>query len=1135
MEDTLSRPSINQNPINPYLSFVVSASAGAGKTYQLSQRYLRLVAAGANPAEIVAVTFTRKAAAEMKDRIFSDAVQLLADRQTAKAFDDEMALFFEAAPENLSYIHPPRTARAAAEAILNYSQTLKIQTIDSLFQEFVQRFPVEAGREIPIPFRIADTAEKQAAAEKGYMRLFEEAEKGHSKLIELLEAYLTYPDTSIAQLRDQLEYLQNEWLYIWELRRRHDKSWRDFQLAPHPDYADEETEDILETAAAVIERIGGGLKGKTGARILDVLEDFKQSGNPDILRGAIFKKGGWDVTKTIENHTSAQELEGLGTLVYELQRRRVNARAMVIYELFEYYHNYRQQFKYSRNLVDFDDLTIGAYSILHDPENCGARYNLFSQMSHLLVDEFQDTSRVQWDIFRTISEELLSGEGLAAEKSVVATTFLVGDAKQSIYGFRQGDYKLLSEASQELAQRFGVETVSLDRSWRSSQTILDQVNTVFQAPEYAHFLDDFRHHATAELNGKSVVPACGSFNILQPLEKQGKEPTEVVRRRQAKTLVRMIQYWIDEKLPIYDKELQGYRAIRYGDIGVLYRKTLQSEELESVLIRRGVPYLKEEKRGYFRRREIEDVLAFLTFLTQPTDNVAVATLLRSPFLNVSDKRLMFLLKQMQFFSEAKQPSLLSLLEKHEPEPFGKLNAGLKMVGQKSLDHLLLDFIDRTDAYASYFLAFGEDEGALAQANLSQMVEILATLEPRGSGTMLEYLEMIKEFRGVDETGNAQLSANSVTLMTMHKAKGLEFPVVLLVGAEDSIGREARSRDLGFRKLLHNEARPFVYVGGKKDERPPEIGEYAEILHEAEMEEKKEGMRLLYVAMTRAQEHFAVSGIQPCGAESFHTILLTSVFRENMAQIEEITPEISGWKISNPPRLKNGELKSQDLEKKEQEPLFVPDFETPLPSDGVPMIRPSEANRDEEDEPNADFRPQFPISLHELEKARIVGNLVHQNLAAVVMGKSWNWPGRIKAELAANVYEFSSEEIDFISNRAQEFARNAWGCPELQNLLAAAKERFAELPLLHRRDEGVVHGVLDLLLILENEAWIIEYTTASLAKISPQELIKDRGLDRQLNYYADAVAALYPMLKIHTAILFASTGDWLDLTMSRSDR
>lgn len=1117
----------SSNPLNPYQSYVVSASAGSGKTYQLSQRYLRLVAAGADPGDILTVTFTRKAAAEMQERIFSDAVSVLANDEAAAAIDDEIRAFYQNASTTFPHIRPPRNARQAAEAILNFSQSLKIQTIDSLFQELVQRFPIEAGSHIPTPFTILSKIEQEEMHEKAYMRLFEIAEEQSAlsaSMREMLEAYLTYPDANVNQLRDQLAYLQSERLFLFELKKRHQIENAELIFPSASEYAEEPDAELVDIVAAILQKVGERIGKATGAKILNAVSTFENSADPTDLRAGVFKKDSWEWLKKVDENLEPHQSEALLQMCYELQRRRLNKHAQTIFAHYQHYRKELDALKFAARRVSFDDLSEGVYNLFHGEDNDGVRYYLFMRMSHLLVDEFQDTSRIQWDIFHSIANELLSGAGLSAEKGLQPTIFLVGDAKQSIYAFRQGDYRLLGEAAEVLVSHYAAQHLTMEKSWRSGQLILDQVNKLFAAPEYAGMLEEFQQHSTAELSGKPVAPPYGSFTLLETAS--GNSSAER-RENEAMKIVTLIQHWLSTEKPIYDKNLQAYRPMQFRDIGVLYRRSVQSDMLEKLLIRTGLPYIIEEKRGYYKRREVEDVAAFLSFLAMPHDNIALATVLRSPILRMSDQDLMTLLAEMQKESQNRH-SLFELLKQHQPAHHELLQKCLARIGIWSIDRIVLHFLEQSKAFAGYAHAWGPDEGRLAKANLSQLIEILGTMQPQGSGSILEYRDQLKQFRGVDETGNAQMQANSVTLMTMHKAKGLEFPVVFLIGAEEGVrGNSSKLTSNGFKKSLQSPHWPFVYIGSKKSERLPEIAEYRHFIREAEIEESKEGMRLLYVAMTRAQQHFIATASETGGAESYYTILQTGIFGDAERHRCEIVPDLKGQMIVSDHPAPPMHVAQVDKTEPKSE-LYIPDLSAPLATAGWQTVyryrNPLEISTAAH--PKAGTAPQ---SLAEKERRYLIDRLVHRGLRHKLINQKWQIREELESAAKNSAYPFSDSEIDSIEQSIIAHIDNTWQNANLQNALTAAEQIAVQRPILYQFEQTIVEDEIDLLLRDKSGYTLVEFKTdALIGNATPDELLALPGYHDEVKDFSEAVAALYQTEQLKMVLIFTEAGTWLEL-------
>lgn len=1120
------------------------ASAGSGKTYHLSQRFLRLVAAGAEPAEILTVTFTRKAAAEMRERILKVATEVLLKPEAASAIDDELRVFWREAKNLHPHTRPPRPVREAALMILSFSQSLNISTIDSLLYHFVSRFPIEAGDHLPIPFRYIETIEEQQLRQQAFHELFNNA-RDDASLQQLIGDILSLPNGDSRRLQEHLNMLLDERLYLWDLLERRGMRWEDLLLPTPEAFVDKDKREIILQAAEVVESIARHVGGKTAQKILEARTRFMKSGSPEDLLDGLFKKNDWDLPVKTQDKISSTGLEDrLHLLCYELRRRRLNHQARLTYALFERYRDNYQQLKKSRGWADLPDLTIGAVNLFFDDRSFGARYYLFLKVAHLMIDEFQDTSRLQWHLFQTISEELLSGEGIAAKRGLLPTVFLVGDAKQSIYAFREGDYRLLGEAADFLAERFEVKSVPLNVSWRSSQLILDAVNTVFSSEALRPLLPDFDVHTTAEENGlavslsnrKPIAPPTGSITIVEPFFKLEDDTTiDQARQREALFIVAKIKEWMAQPLPIYDRQRGGHRPITYRDIGVLYRTGDRSRILEEELIRAGIPYLREERRGYFQRREVEDILAFLHFLAQPSDSLALATLLRSPLLGCSDAELMEVLRRAQSLLALRPSSLFASVQEVLPDTARLLEEFLRMAGTNPIDQILLRFFERCDAMAAYQLAWGEKEGALAATNLQKLVELVATRAPEGSGSLLSYIEMLRDFKGVDEIGNAPLGTNSITLMTMHKAKGLEFPVVILLGAEAGLQRRGGPVD-AFEKILHG-PQPFVFLGNNKAERLPALDRAGELYKLIDDEERAESARVLYVTLTRAREHLLITACDVPGPESYHVLIQTPLLDSGILVETDLTGGVKAYVKSN-----LGAVQVAEKIEAQKEIIETPIF-TPVRESGLRIYRPSQSgfsanwidvDSSKEEEQVASFSATSaeqldPEILHLRERSRLIGLLVHRGLEFHFNKKRFSLEFELAEELRRSLQRFDDREHKAMKEKIQAHTAAALGCEKFQRLISSARMLRTELPVLHLRDKQLVHGVVDLYLETENERWVIDYKTVPLNGVSSDEIINTHGFAKQLEAYSDAVQAIWPQQKpTHLAVLLTETGEMVDV-------
>ena len=1088
------------------------------------------MAAGAEPREILTVTFTRKAAAEMRERILKVANEVLLRPEMAKAMDGEMKAYWQEAKDKHPHTRPPRQAIEAAHLILSFSQSLSISTIDSLLYHFVSRFPVEAGEHLPIPFRYVETIEEQELRQEAFHALFNDA--AHDlELRQLIENILTLPNADSRRLKDHLEELLDERLYLWDLHQRQGLNWEDLLLQPPAGLGVQSEDEIVPQTSSVIETMARKVGGKTAEKMRDAADRFLKSRLLEDLLGGVFKSSEWELPKTVLNKIGESGLDDqLHLLCYEMRRRRLNRQAELTYALFDRYKDYYQEFKKRHGWADLADLTIGAVNLFFDERSFGARYYLFLNVAHLMIDEFQDTSRLQWLLFQTISEELLSGQGLAAQRGILPTVFLVGDAKQSIYAFRQGDHRLLGEAAEFLAQRFEVPSVPLNVSWRSSQLILDAVNTIFSSETLRPLLPDFDLHTTAQQDGKAIVPPTGSITIVEPFFKIENESTiDEVRQREAAFLVATIREWIAQPLPIYDPKLGHHRPITYRDIGVLYRTGDRSRILEEELIRAGIPYLREERRGYFQRREVGDILAFLHFLAQPSDSLALATLLRSPLLGCTDASLMQALAQMQALSPSaaldaqRSTSLLAAVQEVLPETAKLLEEFLRMAGTYPIDQILLRFFERTDAAAAYRLAWGEKEGSLAAANLQQLIEIVATRAPAqaGSGSLLSYIEMLRDFSGIDEIGNAPLGTDSITLMTMHKAKGLEFPVVILLGAEAGLQRRSGQVN-AFEKFLKG-PQPFAFLGATKADRLPPLDRTKELYDILDAEEQTENARVLYVTLTRAREHVLITSCDVPAPESYHLLIQTPLIEQGLLKEMELVKGVKG-NVSE----KLGEIKTPSEFKPPKEtvseaPIFLPARET-----GLRIFHPSQPAASmgwtDQDATGAEDGYDFiePTRTNELDKEalrrrerrRLIGILVHRALEFHFNKKKWNLQEELVEALRSPALfsfaarqRFDEREVLEITEEIQQHVERTLSCEKLKELVSSARVVRTEMPVLHLDGNRLVSGVIDLYLECDDCRWVIDYKTVPLNGQTPEEVMKTHEFAKQLAAYAAAVEAM----------------------------
>ena len=712
---------MSNSPYNPYRSFIVEASAGTGKTYQASRRYLALVAANAPLADILAITFTVKAAKEIRERVFSFATEMYNSPQKQKDFDEEIAGFYAKA----NNIAPPKSAKEVATDILTKSQRLKIATIDSVLHEWLVSL---AGQGFPVqyPFTIMEAEEEE-------------------------------------ELKQQ----------IWKTL------WLEIDTIPHAE------ELIAEHGIYSVKR-------KT-KEILDVY--FKKFEQHKFL-------------ETEEKDTGNVDfLNRQGNFYTSLAQR------------FQYHFN---KAKKNMGKMVFADLLAELHRLLAEDE--GVLFFLSQRIVHVLLDEFQDINNQQWEIFHRISEELLSGNNLIQSKyGIQSTIFIVGDTKQSIYGFRGANPQIMHDAISDL-RIFSPTVTYLQTNYRTSKHLLSFYNLVF--PKLG--LHDFRQHQPVQgeqqIKGRSEVHLVS----LSTTDADG----------EAQYVAEHIKQLLDnaDDFPIYEQN--NKRSLSAGDICILYRNTTHAEKYIDELAQKNIKYHKHEGHGFFNRQEVLDMMALCKWLVTTEDQQALMTVLCSPIGGIDTLELLSIYNEIGD-KKMRTELVLNALEKKHKE----LVVALRDVvanRSRTVHELFFFAMYRLCVFSSY------RETSL-QSNIMNFLNIVTKISSGSICGLAEVYHKLWQKQQVDNQTVTNVEHNAVNLMTVHKAKGLEFPYAILVEANNAWSR----RDIYW--LKKNESIKYI---GTKNEQPKS---FSDMLADEKQQRKAEELRVLYVALTRAKNYLMVCG------------------------------------------------------------------------------------------------------------------------------------------------------------------------------------------------------------------------------------------------------------------------------------
>jgi ATP-dependent exoDNAse (exonuclease V) beta subunit len=816
LADTAARDAIRDNTTR---TLFVEAGAGSGKTSSLVRRVRTLVVVdGVLLRHIAAVTFTEKAAAELRDRLRSAFEEVA--RTTA---DDE--------------------ARARATAALDDLDSAAIGTLHSFARRVLSAHPIEAG--IPPLVDVLDEVGSQVAFDRRWSDLTSEM------LVEPVVGDALVMALELGVKLDHLRAVAHTFNAEWDRLQSHVLVGSDpaairpdiadliiqaravADLSPHCDNPDDRLLPKLARARAWADEASQCVTDMDAIRVLNDCTG---------LKSRYGQKGSWKGCDVEEVRTALADLEESAAgrrqevveSVLRLLARRI-ARATLAWA--------EQRRREGR--LEFHDLLVLARDLVssheHGPE---VRAALHERYQRLLLDEFQDTDPIQIELATRIA----GGRDASAERwqDVIVPEgrlFVVGDPKQSIYRFRRADISMYLEAQASIGT-----PVSLTTNFRTTRPLLDWVNHVFGAlisaspgsqPAYVA-LD---HDRTPSPAGHHVV-------VLGLDEHPQGTKADALRTAEAADVARAIGTAVAERWQVWDDSVDDWRDLRLDDIAVLVPARTSLPYLEDALDAAGIPYRAEASSLVYRTEEVRDLLVTARALDDPSDNLALVAALRSSLFGCGDDDLWrWKLAGGAFSLLAPLPD--SVADGH---PVKDAMAYLRRLERRHLwmtPSELLDTLVRDRRMLE--AATGGERERDVWRRLRFLVDQARAWSESEQGGLRSYLAWARrqgdESARVAESVLPELDVNAVRVLTIHAAKGLEFPVVIVSGMSSQSG----GRQGGVEVL-------WPASGGYeiKASKTVQTGDFVEHKPLDEQMGHHERLRLLYVACTRARDHLVVS-------------------------------------------------------------------------------------------------------------------------------------------------------------------------------------------------------------------------------------------------------------------------------------
>ena len=1058
--------------VDPRNDVVLEASAGTGKTRVLVERYVRLMEAGVSPRHILAITFTRKAAAEMRDRVL-----------------DEL--------------------RRRSQVPEDFARDIQILTIDAFCFGLLREFPLEA--DVDPGFQIADeTAAARFANEALDLTLrAARALLVGDEPLRLLMTRVKPPvlRTALAALLDRRQlalhavahYVRRAApaggaagvaaAFVASLQRVFASPHRIALLDDGPHASPEFgwlRQDIV-TMDRVLDQ------GPAGAQQLRRrLERYflTKDGAPRRKIGGSFPVELFPTPQARRRHEAAVQALAPGVhLAIEALDRGVNGLlSQGLLRVLAIVVDKYERLLAEHAVLDFPAMLDRSVRLLSRQEEFArSRLKLQSRYHHLLVDEFQDTSRLQWRLVELLVDAWGEGEGVTDAPTSI---FVVGDRKQSIYRFRHAEVSLLDEAAGKILQlRPGrVVRQSITTSFRAVPELLSFVNALATSIQSTEAGDEpFVYRESDRFPVPDVSP--GALRDGSPVIGLIAEPSIAacasavaaeIARLVGKTLVR------DARGPM--------RPAAPDDIAVLFRARTGHQYFEEALEARGIRTYVYKGLGFFDAPEVQDLQALIRYLAKPDSDLRAAEFLRSRFVRVSDAALARMAPE--FARALRDPGWTA----PALEP---IDAHLLTAAREALPRWLAcadrvppgELLDLVIGESAYAVEMGGPRLDQARENVKKLRSLVRRVESRGYATLGRLAEYFDTLRTGEESNAAIEATGCVNLMTIHAAKGLEFPIVFIV----NLHMPGRGRASGFSVIERGSGgEPEVSFGSSEGTR---------LEDQRDVEELR---RLLYVAVTRARDRVYLAAEIDAkqrvrrGARSLAGLLPESLLDTFAAVARDPAATRVTWDSGY------GTFTCDVCRAMDAAPVVTPPLSgdrvatvdlAPLaaPSDRRPRTRPAAAGRADHltiDEPQNDSR-------------RLLGTLVHR------LFQSSTAPDRA-AEAAASLV--SAEELVDVADRAALITDAAALYQVLREradvveVLVSGTCRY-EVPITYAPPDeagGLVRAVVDCIVFApDGSATVLEFKTG---RPRPEH-------DAQAELYRRAVAAALENTRVKVRIIY----------------
>jgi ATP-dependent helicase/nuclease subunit A len=1104
---------------DPAVSAWVSANAGAGKTTVLVRRVIRLLLDGNAPARILCLTFTKAAAVNMANKVLKTLSKWV------RLGDGELdAAIREISPLPVTPALRARARRLFAAAI-ETPGGLKVQTIHAFCDRVLHQFPFEAG--VPAGFEVLDEVREADLLARARKSVLVDAANAPDSALgrALAHAIAVAGDLSLEQALIEAVRERSK------IERLHEIGG-DEAIAAALGLRPSETVAAVEQAildGAILARSDwssiaasllpyGGNARSTGRRLAEAAAETDPCEAIDRYLLVFFTKDGEPRADTGFGAASARgKASDLFTRLFlererliPLRNRRLAAQARertaALLTLAEATIKRYEAEKRARGALDYADLIDKTAAMFDDTGANWILYKLDGGIDHVLIDEAQDTSPTQWRVISRLTEEFFAGEG--AREAANRTIFAVGDEKQSIFSFQGADPREFDQMRRAFEQRVRAaghefEQTTLDLSFRSAPGVLAAIDRVFSRAEAYGGLSCSGGTRTVHEAIRKAAPALVEIWPIEPAPPDddaiawsapldARSESSAVERL-ARHIAAAVTFWLGGGIVISDRGSGELRVPRAGDVIVLVRQRGPLfHAILQALKRARVEVAGADRLALTEHIAVMDLMALGDALLLEADDLALACALKSPLLGLGEDDLFALAH------DRKGTLAASLRDKARTEPrFKKAAEKLERWRSEASELRPFDFYSRV---------LGRDEGrALMLARLGMeaadaLDEFLAralTYEQTETASLPGFLAFLR--RATTEVKrDLEVESDAVRVMTVHGAKGLEAPIIVL--AETTSMPDGR-QDAKLLTLPQSEA--FVWALGAKSDSS-KLAAARDAAAEARAAEYR---RLLYVALTRAADALIVCGHQqaPVPPQGCWYQLVHEALKEEL--VEGAAPGFEGtvgrWRAD---AMKRGAPSAAPAHVRVARPAWLSE-KAPPPPTPVARIRPSRL--DANDERVTPFRRPASGALDPRRRGDLLHRLL-QWLPALPLEERGDGASRLLAGAAGDLSQLERDALVAEARRVVEH-------PELAELFG--RDSQAEVDVIANAGTHEIVGRIDRLAVTPERVVIADFKTGSPpanAGAAPAEYV------RQLALYSDVLARIYPY-KAMCALLVWTAG------------